>query len=307
MHSLRPLAFTLVLMTGAAPAASQSRGYLPRLLELPASTRAMALGDSYTFATGHADAVFYQPALIHGASGFGLDIQLWSGEATSAAFSAAMERKGGTVAMGLATLQYRTVSERGSDVPGGGDHLFSEGPVAASERVASIGFTTETSGFRFGFVGKVVEERLGTMRNSALGVDLGMATDVGPLGVSLAVQNVGHGIFLGRDSVSMPRRLTLGAGGYGMEFGPLDLGASAALSYRVDGEIIPSGGIEVGYWPVQGRTFIVRMGMRRIVEGVASPFTLGFAFEHDELTLEWTLQDFEELGERTHRLGIRWK
>ena len=50
---------------------AQNTGTLPRVLQLPASTHAMALGNAYMMNAGHADAIFYHPALLVGASGFG--------------------------------------------------------------------------------------------------------------------------------------------------------------------------------------------------------------------------------------------
>lgn len=56
---------------------AQTYHSLPRVLELPASTRAMALGGAYMTNSPQADVLFYNPALLVGVQSFGLDIQQW--------------------------------------------------------------------------------------------------------------------------------------------------------------------------------------------------------------------------------------
>ena len=89
----------LLLAALAAPTSvtAQMSGSLPRVLELPASTRAMALGDAYMMNAQHADALFYHPALLTEASGFGLELQRWGTNSTATAASAAMQWLGGGV------------------------------------------------------------------------------------------------------------------------------------------------------------------------------------------------------------------
>ncbi len=85
------------------------------------------------------------------------------------------------------------------------------------------------------------------------------------------------------------------------------MGLSGALTRRDDGELLAGAGLEVGYWPINGRTFVARIGVERVPEGEASPLTLGFAFWGDDLVLEWAFRDFGTLGEGTHRFGVRWR
>ncbi len=84
-----------LLLFVPASLSAQTGGVLPKVTQLPASTRAMALGDSYMMNAGHADAIFYHPALLTGARGFGADVQRWGGESSSAAVSGAMQWYGG--------------------------------------------------------------------------------------------------------------------------------------------------------------------------------------------------------------------
>ena len=286
---------------------AQAEGRLPRVLEVPASTRAMALGDAYMMDSGHADAIFYHPALLVDASGFGLDIESWSGEANAAAASAAMPWFGGGVGIGLQTLQYDVGAGGPARLPPGQDALFASGPAHASERVASVGYGRRIFGLSVGAAAKLVEQRVEAERDATGAFDVSVATDLGPLTVGLTAANLGADMELSSESISLPTRVTLGAGAYGQPLGPLDVGMAAAVTRRDDGEILAGAGIELGYWPITGRTFVARVGVQRVPEGEGSPLTVGFAFWGDDLVLEWAYRDFGGLGEGTHRFGVRWR
>lgn len=290
-----------------ASASAQSGGRVPRVLELPSSSRAMALGDAYMMDAGYSDAVFYHPGLIQGASGFGLDVQTWSGGATAATVSAATPWFGGSVAVGLQTLQYGAPATTVQSLPGGQDLLFQLGPNPTSERVASVGYGRRMFGVRLGMVGKLIEERVSGERDATAAVDVGAATSLGSFTVGLSAQNLGPDMGFASGTVPLPSRITLGLGAYGRQVGPLDMGLSGAVTRRDDGEFVAGAGLEVGYWPVIGRTFVGRIGVHRVPEGTGSPFTFGFAYWGDSLVLEWAYERFADLGEATHRFGVRWR
>ncbi|MDA0311645.1 MAG: hypothetical protein O2992_05955 [Gemmatimonadetes bacterium] len=291
----------------ASNASSQTAGALPRAAELPASTRAMALGDAYMMDANHADALFYHPSLLTGASGFGLDFQRWSTKSSSMTASAAMPWFGGGVGIGLQNLQYGAPAPGAAAAPGGQDHLYTLGSTPVSERVASIGYARQVFGIDVGVATKFVEERVGSARDATALFDVGVSTDVGAFTMGLTYQNIGQDLSVGGSDFSRPDRLTLGVGAYGQQVGIFDFGITAAVSY-VDDEAIPSGGLELGYWPIQGRTFVARVGARRVVTGDASPLSVGFAYWGDDVTLEWAFQPMDVTGASgTHRFGVRWR
>ena len=304
-HSLRLTLAYCVLFT--ANAAAQTAGALPRVLELPASTRAMALGDTYMMNARHADALFYHPALLTDASGFGLDLQRWGAHSSSSTLSAARQWLGVGIGVGLQTLQYGAPAEGFDAAPGGQDHLFTLGASPVSERIATVGIARELFGIDIGIATKLMEERVGAARDSGLLFDFGVSTDVGPLTAGLTYRNVGSDLSVGGSDMARPDALTLGVGAYGEQLGILDIGVTGALTY-VGERAIPSGGIEIAYWPLRGRTFVARIGTRRVPEGDASPLSLGFAFWGDNITLEWAFQPVDVDGASgTHRFGLRWR
>ncbi|NJD17880.1 MAG: hypothetical protein FIA95_01140, partial [Gemmatimonadetes bacterium] len=144
-----------VLLAGAlaltpAPAAAQNRGELPKLLTLPASTRAMALGGAYQPTARHSDGVFYNPALVNGSTGMGVDVQQWGRESSAAAASAALPWFGGSVAVGLQALQFGIA---GAVVPDHQDHLFDRDNTAVSERSVVAGYARKLIGVEWGVAG----------------------------------------------------------------------------------------------------------------------------------------------------------
>ena len=293
------------LLVAPTEAGAQEAAPLPRALGLPGSTRAMALGDAYMMDAGHADALFYHPALLTGAGGFGLDVQQWDAESWSSAASAAMQWLGGGVGVGLVTLQYSAPVAGPGTLPPGQDFLFASGPTPVSERVAVVGYARELLGIDFGVAGKLVEQRVGTARDAVGLFDIGAATELGPVALGLTVHDVGREPLAaaGADELGASR-VVLGAGGYGQPVGPLDVGFSAQAAANSD-EVLFSGGVEIGYWPIRGRTFLARVGLAQVPDGSdMTPLALGLAYWGDSLVLEWAFQPHE--GD-THRIGLRWR
>jgi hypothetical protein len=292
--------FAIAAVLFPATASSQSRGTLPKLLTLSASTRAMALGGAYQPTARHSDGIFYNPALVNGSTGMGVEVQQWGRESSAAAASAALPWFGGSVAVGLQTLQ---LGIGGTTVPDDEDHLFDAGGTAVAERVVTAGYARKLFGVDWGIAGKLAEERLGGARSSVAMVDVGAARGLGPVVVGVSAMDLGSRPFDGKDGLAAPR-VVVGAGAYGQPVGILDVGYAAALTWTEDRTSV-GGGVELGYWPINGRTFVARLGAQSVPSGSdASPFTFGFAFWGDDLRLEWAYQDFGGGASGTHRFGV---
>jgi hypothetical protein len=269
----------------------------------------MALGDSYAMDAGHADAVFYHPALLTGASGFGIDVQRWGPAASAAAASGAMQWLGGGVGIGLQTLQYGGAAGSGGEaLLGSQDPLFQPGTEPVSERIATVAYARGVGWFDLdvGIAVSLVDERAGSESNTVTLFDVGVAREVGPFTLGLTAHDIGNKPLL--DSGAEPSRIELGAGAYGQQAGPLDLGYAAHVALD-DDEVTFGGGIEVGYWPISGRTFVARLGFQHVPDGSdAAPFTTGFAFWGDDVTVEWAFRPVSDADEGgTHRFGMRWR
>jgi len=287
--------------------AAQAEGILPKTTQLPASTRAMALGDSYIMNSGHADALFYHPALLTGSSGVGFEVQRWGTNSSSATLSGAVQWLGGGVGIGVRTLQYGAFGSGALAAPSGQDHLFGFGSVPVSERVATIGYARETFfDIDLGVAVDLVDQRVGSSRQSVALIDVSAAVEVGPVGLGLTVHDLGGKPIL--DSGSGPAKVVLGAGAYGEQIGIFDFGFAANVGLD-DDDVTYGGGVELGYWPIQGRTFVARLGFQSVPDASdAKPFTAGLAFWGDDITVEWAYRPFSNADEGgSHRFGLRWR
>ena len=289
-------------------ASAQSDGSAPLTLTLPASTRALGLGGAFVLSGATADGLFYNPALITTARGFGIDVQRYRSTATLGTLAVARALGSGSLAMGVQVLSFPVRGGTVVSVPDNAEALLQNGPIGAAEFVATLGYAQVIKGFRVGIAAKVIEQRIGNARDGTVGFDIGIVRRFVGITWGISGQNIGPGLATGTDgfTVPLPHRVTFGASTSSRPLGPLDVLATAAVSRRVDGEFIPAGGIEISWWPVIGRTFTGRIGLRRVAGDGSSPVTFGVAFTSDTFTFEYALEEFDAPG-ASHRLGVRWR
>ncbi len=294
----------LALLIGLpAPSPLSAQVTAPLVLQLPASTEALGLGNAFPVSGRDADAVFYNPGALVAARGIGLAGQRFGPGSTLLGASAALPWLAGVVGLGVQSLAYDAASD---SLPPTVSDLLSDGEVAVAELAASLGYARELGPVSLGVVGKLLEERLGGGRASTFAADLGATAEVAFLTLGLAIQNIGSDLTFDGVELAMPDRVTLSGAFEPESLGPLDVRAAAAISRRSDGEIIPAGGLDVRYWPVRGRTFIGRVGVQRVPDGPARPLSFGLAFWGDSFAVEYAFQAFDGSHD-THRAGVRWR
>jgi hypothetical protein len=306
------LAF-LALSASAWPAHGQFRGQGPLVLELPSATRVAALGN--TFFPGGADpsAIFYQPGGLGAATGMTASAMRYGPAGRLAVLAAGTAWLNGGVALGAQHLSYGAPAAGSPDVQdllalsADEGSLRQGGDVGIAEMVVSAGYGRTLKGVRVGAVGKLIEQRFGSLRGSTAAADLGAAFNAGPLSVGLAVQNLGPHLGIGGGEVPLPRRFALAGSTRSLPVGPLDVAVGAGLLYRSDGELVPSLGMEVGYWPISGRTFVGRIGLRRPPDASsAGELSFGGAFWGDRISLDYAYQPFHA-GAGVHSFGVGWR
>jgi len=267
----------------------------------------MGLGWAFWAGEG-ANAVLHHPALIAG-EGFG-GSRSRIGGATHLALSGSRAWFGGTVAAGVSFLEYGTSAESPLALPRDAAVLIGGGHTSASEYVAALGFADELFSVDVGVAAKLVGQRLGGLGGNTVAVDLGVAKSIGRVVTALTVQNLGRELKLGRYKVPLARRVVVGAGTAGRApVGPLDIGGAFQVAREGDGEIVPGAGLEVAWWPVQRRVFIVRIGAVRVVDEHSSPFTFGFGFEGDRIRIDYAHREYshDDLGASSHSIGIAFR
>lgn len=299
-------ALAAIALVGSLPASAQSLRNGPLILELPASTRALGLGGAFVLAGRDPDAIFYNPALLRQAGGAAVAVQRYGSGSTLGTLSTSRSWSSGGLAFGAQVLSYRASSSDPTTVSSDEALLLGAGPVGGSELVASLAYARTIKGLQAGVSAKLVEQRLGGAHDETVAADLGIAKEVNDVTIGVAVQNLGPGLDIGTSNLPLPTRVTLGASLARQQVGPLDLVATAAVSRRRDAEIVPSGGIEIAWWPLVGRTFIARVGVRRVPNGGASAISFGAAFTGDAITVEYAFQEFDGSG-AAHRVGLRWR
>jgi len=308
------IALTLVLLATSPPLPAPGQTFAdvdprlldrgPLLLELPASTRGLALGGAW--AGDDTDAIFHHPALVSG-SGASLAHQGYGGAASLLTLTGGVEWLDGAVGLGLAVLEHAAPTEALADLRRDEASLIVGGDVGASAFVASGGYARELAwGFRGGAAAKVVGIRLGSARATAAAVDVGLAGEAGPVTLALSAQNLGPELELDGQALPLAHRIILGAFTQRRPVGPLDLGLAAHVTRDGSGDVLPGGGLEVAWWPVVGRTFLARIGVRRVAKGSATPLTLGGGFAGDRIRIDYGFQRFDGL-DGSHRFGIAFR
>ena len=301
-------ALTFVALAVLCPmhAGAQLREHGPLVLELPSSTRALALGGAFYLFGNDSDAVFFNPALLAGAEGISAAGQRFGAASRLGTVTGATDWASGGVGVGVQMLEYGAQSRGATELSADEGSLSSPGSIGAVEIAAAVDYGRTVKGVRVGIAGKLIDQRLGGRQDATGAVDVGAAADVGPARVGIVVQNLGPGMTFAEVDVPLPHRVTLGASTQVLPFGPLDLGWTAAVSRRADGTVVPGGGMEVAYWPVRGRTFTARVGLRRVPSGSADPFTFGGAFHGDKIVVEYGYQGYDD-EKAAHRLGLSWR
>jgi hypothetical protein len=308
LHLLPPLVALLALGFSGQQAEAQTPGREPAILEIPAGARALGLGMALQLGSNDPDVAFTHPALVQRLSGMQAGHTRFGSAATSYSLSAATDWFGGGVALSVRTLEYSGPAQGAGTRSGGLDPLLHEDEEApgVSESAATVTWGRSLFGVALGVSGRLSSQRFEGSRVTAGTLDMGAAHSLGPVQVALSARNLGREPTLNGEGLALPREFVLGLGGYGRSLGPLDVGGAAQVTRRDDGEVIVGGGLEVGYWPVRGRTFVGRVGFRRVPEGKASPVTFGGSFWGDALVLDYAFQSVDG-ADGIHRISLGWR
>lgn len=312
---MRSFDFPLLLALGAATMgattsiAAQDRPYAGVVLRVPASTRALGMGNA-NVAGRDDDVVFYSPAQIAVARGTSISGERFTPTTTGGSMATVSRIGNGGIALGVSWISYATAN---GAYPGSRADFTREGGLGGSSFAAVLGVAQTFKGFRTGVAAKYVREELGLRQEKGL-LDVGVGRDVGVFGTQLAtalsVQNIGSDFSPDallalpgqRDRTRLPLRATLGASD-GRPAGPLDLAYTAQLSVLRDGFVTPAGGIEVGYSWLDGYSLALRAGGRRPESGEGT-LTAGAGFQVDRLSIDYALETLAG-GRTAHRIGLR--
>jgi hypothetical protein len=312
---------------GSVASVREGHGVLTRL---PLSSRSLALAGALPLVNPDPDLFLRNPALAERGRGMALTSHGYEAEARLIVMTAGASWFGGGVALGLRQASYLVPGGPGDDelpgTHGGLDAAYRRlGPSAAnrmrrysgaavpavptsasSETALTAGYGRLVRGVRVGASVSALEVRRGSGSASAGFLDAGVARDVGRFAVGLSGGGLGSGPGLAPEFRGLPAWGTLAAASQAAPVGPLDIGGALALTWREGGEVEAGGGVEVAWFPVEGRTFVGRLGLGGGRLDAASPLSLGAAFLGDAFTLEYAWRPVE--GERgVHGVSLRFR
>lgn len=295
----------LALLCASSAAQAQDR-YGMLVLELPASARALALGDAFPLGAEDADALLYAPAFAGTLRGFSAGLGWWSSSAMALSLAGAGEWWGGALGGALQTLDYEAAVVGYDDPAVAESQLGADAPVRITERAASLGYAHRIWKLDVSAAAKLLETRAGGGSARGVAFDVAVGRALGPVRLVLAGRHLGPALELDDVELTLPARASLTAATTRpAPLGPLDIGAAATVAVREDGTVLPGAGVEVGYWPVVGRTFLLRAGVRR-AEGALTPFTLGAGFAGDRIALDWAYAPYDDApASGAHRISVR--
>jgi hypothetical protein len=300
----------------ASRAGAQAPSAGPVILLVPASTRAIPLGNAWI--TGRdQDVVFYNPAQMIGArSDFAITAARYGGAGTLAqvagVYSAGPASM--TLGWGVQLLGFQP------SLPNGDPHtssylyvpadLLAKGDNDAFSLLTAFGGAMVYKTVRIGLTAKYATDRImgagagaGLRRDAFLG-DVGIARNLLSGVAGLTLQNVSLGGVPSDRHVDTPKQYALGWS-RSLSTDQFDFAFAGQVTAR-DKWIAPGGGIEMGYGWIEGYSVAVRAGARKPETNSEKPVAVGATINADHLTLEYALQFFDG-GRTANRVTLRWR
>lgn len=301
-HARRVTSAGLVLVAMAAvtplrsPLSAQTTG--PRVLQTPASARALALGDAAVTSTD-ADALFYNPAMLATARGAAFSVQRDARRTTAGSVATLTTVGPVTIGIGAQHLDYEALDELMFPAIVG----IAPTTAPAASSAFTIGLARSIRRAKVGLAVRYVEERLGFDRNGGMTLDAGMQMPLGVGTLGISAQHLGAAPTV--TDGSRPERLSVGWSAMRPMHVAWDVGVTTQVTVEADGFVRPIGGIEAAYVPIQGVAITLRGAARapRTAEDAALTGGLGLTIDH--LVLDYAVEPRRAGIPMVHRVGIR--
>lgn len=296
------------LLTGLVASAAHAQADAgPMVLRIPASARALSMGN-VALNSNDADALFYNPALLYNARGTAVSMQRYGSFGTAGALAAVTSAGSMNIGVGVQVLDYSAPAFSYHELTRSGATILGDsGGVPATSISATFGITRTIRGRRLGFSAKYVSDRFGAVDDGTVAFDIGMlGPSLGPGNLTFVAQNIGQGVRIGGAEGKLPTRF--GAGwGTSRGFEAFDVAMQTQLLVDADGFVRPAAGGEAAYVPIEGVAFVARAGLRRSRETDESFATGGLGITLDRFSLDYAIEPFLNGRSVSHRVGIRIK
>ncbi|MBC7790937.1 MAG: hypothetical protein H7Z74_13405 [Anaerolineae bacterium] len=276
-------------------------------LRLPASTRALALGNVYPAQGGDEAAIFYNPGQLAGPNKLsaGMSVQRHIQSTRLATIAARHSLGAGVVGIGIHALDYGTTEEIAAE-PAGGLGSPTGQAISATDFAAALAYAVKRGRFRAGGSVKVVRQQIAGSSGGTGALDAGVAVDFWKdAGIAISVNNIGGRITLSGTSAPIPETARLGIASPSERFGPLRARAVAEVVHERGQGAGAAGGAEMAWTASESVVLQGRVGASARRLSAASPISFGGGLEVRNFALDYAYQDFAALG-ATHRVGVRW-
>lgn len=284
----------------------------PIVTQLPSSTRSLSLAGALPLSSADPDLFLANPAMAQRGRGMGASVHRYSPDATYVSLAAGAAWWNGGVGLAVRHAEYPGPADGLIALPRRpGDRMRQrapgpDGPPRASETAVSVGYGRLLKGFRVGATVSALQLRVGNRSDRTALLDLGVTRDVSRFTLGVSGGGLGPKLDVAPEYDRMPRWLTAAAGSQAAPVGPLDIAAVASLTAREGGQVDPAVGVEVGWWPIQGRTLVGRLGLGGPEMTDASRISLGAGFLGDSFTLEYGWRRVSG-GSDVHGASLRFR
>jgi hypothetical protein len=298
---------------GAQATSNETRSAI--LLTLPASTRALGLGEAWSAVADDESAIFYNPAQLARVRGWSIggSLQNYIASTTLGAFAVAVPLKHGTLGFGLQLLDYGNADEV---VPVDGTAGQIGAPtgstISAEDMAFTVGYGVAFGArheLRVGAAIKYARQEIASYSGGAVAGDVGAAYSfINGWDVSAALQHMGSSLTLA--AVSAPLPLTWRAAIAAPEM------RANAFSLRPMAEVRQVSGADVtgvlgaeGSWHTgtSGTLLSARVGYAfRGSTDAREPLTVGAGITLGRLQVDYAYEGFDLIGGATNRVGVRF-
>ena len=299
----------------AASSSAQTTTYGPLGLRMPASARALAMGD-IAIAGRDDDVIFYNPAQLVVARGTSMSFTRLAPSLYGGTMSTVLRIGSGGLGVGVNYLEYHVNT---GIYPISRDDILepAAGNVSGTSTLATLGFAQVLRGVRFGASANYAVDEIGVDRFRSVVGDVGVARDFSRFTTALALQHLGTGMdvnpasgfrpstnpALAGGSIKPPMKATLGVG-WAAPAGPLDLTATAAVSAMREGHLSPGIGGEASWSWLSGYAISARGGVRYPHEIGNPTLTGGLGFVADRVAIDAGVE-FLKGSRAGYRAGFR--
>ena len=297
--------------TAIAPLAAQGTRAAV-LLTLPTSTRALGLGDASGAALADEWAVFLAPAQLARvgtlAAGVASESYLASTQLSALAFAVPAWR--GTIGIGARLLDYGTVREIASQLPGL-DGVETGRTVSAQDHSFVVGYARalpRLRGIRAGATVELFRTRVADLSGQGTTASGGLAW-TSPSGWDLAasVQHVGSGIRVGATFGELPQTWRAAVASPTVQVRNARLKAMAELKRVRGGVTSGTLGGELIWVGIRGTGLSLRSAYSyRDRSDDRAPLSIGAGVGLGRFTLDYAVERFSRIDQVTHRVGLRF-